>query len=89
MTLNFHSSCKHMHLYFKSICIKEHKGVICNMTSLSNSSHSTRPTGRVEFLSPGICMQGNFYALLLSVDYFVKTNFFKKIFNKQYGCQSV
>ena len=25
---NFHSSCKHMHLSFKSICNKEHKGVI-------------------------------------------------------------
>ena len=36
-----------MHLSFKSICNKEHKGVICNMTSSSNSSQSTRPTGRV------------------------------------------
>ena len=25
---NFHSSCKHMHLSFKSVCNKEHKGVI-------------------------------------------------------------
>ena len=61
VTYNFHSSCKHMHLSFKSICNKEHKGVICNkehkgevcnMTSLSNSSQNTRPrpvrpTGRV------------------------------------------
>ena len=30
---------------FKRICNKECKGVICNMTSLSNSSQSTHPTG--------------------------------------------
>ena len=36
-----------MHLSFKSICNKEYKGVICDMTSSSNSSQSTRPTGRV------------------------------------------
>ena len=47
MTYNFHSSCKHMHLSFKSICNKEHKGLICNMTPSSNSSQSTRPVGRV------------------------------------------
>ena len=29
------------------VCNKEHKGVLCNMTYLSNSSRSTRPTGRV------------------------------------------
>ena len=51
-TYNFHSPCKHnvMHLPFKSVCNKEveHMGVICNyMTSLSYSSQSTRPTGRV------------------------------------------
>ena len=28
VTYNFHSSCKHMHLSFKSVCNKEHKGVI-------------------------------------------------------------
>ena len=34
VTYNFHSSCKHNHmnLSFKSVCNKEHKGVICNMT---------------------------------------------------------
>ena len=32
MTYNFHSSFKHMHLSFKSVCNREHKGVICNMT---------------------------------------------------------
>ena len=47
VTYDFHASCKHMHLSFKSVCNKEHKGVICNMTPLSNSSQSTRPTGRV------------------------------------------
>ena len=47
VTYNFHSSCKHMHLSLKSICHKEHKGVICNMTSSSNSSQRTRPVGRV------------------------------------------
>ena len=47
VTYNFHSSCKHMHLSFKSVCNKEHKGEICNRTSLSNSSQSTRPVGRV------------------------------------------
>ena len=31
MTYNFHSSFKHMHLSFKSVCNREHKG-ICNMT---------------------------------------------------------
>ena len=36
-----------MHLSFKSVCNKENKGVICYMTSSSNSSQSTRPTGRV------------------------------------------
>ena len=25
VTYNFHSSCKHMHLSFKSVCNKEHK----------------------------------------------------------------
>ena len=29
VTYNFHSSCKHMHMSFKSVCSKEHKGVIC------------------------------------------------------------
>ena len=91
VTYNFHSSCKHMHLSFKSVCNREHKGVLCNMTYFkvpyitakmiftqlvsessashimttvntqkmlvsssdfspspsSNSSQSTRPTGRV------------------------------------------
>ena len=28
VTYNFHSSCKHTHLSFKSLCSKEHKGVI-------------------------------------------------------------
>ena len=46
---NFHSSCKHMHLSFKSVCNKEHKGVICNMTSTSYSSQSTHPTGLLDF----------------------------------------
>ena len=36
-----------MHLSFKSVWIKEHKVVICIMTSSSNSSQSTHPTGRV------------------------------------------
>ena len=47
VTYNIHSSCKHMHLSFKSVCNKEHKGVICNMSSSSYSSQSTRHTGRV------------------------------------------
>ena len=38
VTYNFHSSCKHMYLAFKSVCNKEHKGVICNMTSQSKHS---------------------------------------------------
>ena len=38
MTYNFHWSCKHMHLSFKSVCNKEHKGVICNITSLSKGA---------------------------------------------------
>ena len=33
-----------MYLSFKSVCNKEHKGVICNMTSSSNSFQSTRPS---------------------------------------------
>ena len=45
VTYNFHSSCKHMLMSFKSVCNKEHKGVICNMTSLNNSSQSTCPVG--------------------------------------------
>ena len=32
VTYNFHSSFKHMHLSFKSVCNREHKGVICNKT---------------------------------------------------------
>ena len=32
VTYNFHSSCKHIHLSFKSLSNREHKGVICNMT---------------------------------------------------------
>ena len=47
VTYNFHSSCKHMHLSFKSVCNKENKGVICNRTSSSSSSQSTHPTGQV------------------------------------------
>ena len=47
VTYNFHSSCKCMHMSFKSVCNKEHKGVICKVTSLSYSSQSTRPIGRV------------------------------------------
>ena len=45
MSDSFHSSCKHMHLSFKSVYNKEHKGVICNMSSSSNSSQSTSPAG--------------------------------------------
>ena len=37
VTYNFHSPCKHMHSSFKTICYKEHKGVICNITSSSIS----------------------------------------------------
>ena len=33
MTYNLDLSCKHMHLSFKSVSNKKHKGVICNMTS--------------------------------------------------------
>ena len=47
VTYNFHLSCKHMHLSFKSVCNKEHKGVICKMTSSSDSSQSTHPLGQV------------------------------------------
>ena len=47
VTYNLLSSCKHMHLYLKSVLNKEHKGVICNMTSLSVSSQSTRALGRI------------------------------------------
>ena len=47
VTYNFHSSCKHMPVSFKFVCNKEHKGVICKMTSWSNSSQSTRPIGQV------------------------------------------
>ena len=36
-----------MHFSFKSVCNTEHKGVICDITSMSYSSQSTRPTGRV------------------------------------------
>ena len=38
VTYNFHSSCKHMHLSFKSVCNKGHKRVICNTTSSNYSS---------------------------------------------------
>ena len=47
VTYNFHLSCKHMHMSFKSVCNKELKGVISNTTSSSNSSQRTRPVGRV------------------------------------------
>ena len=47
VTYNFHSSCEHMHLSFKSVCNKGHRGVICNMTSLSNSSQSAGSVGWV------------------------------------------
>ena len=36
-----------MHFSFKSVCNIEHKGVICDITSMSYSSQSTRPTGHV------------------------------------------
>ena len=32
VTYNFYSSCKHMHSFFRRVCNKEHKGVLCNMT---------------------------------------------------------
>ena len=44
--LQFSLVPQNMHLSFKSVCNKEQKGVICNMTS-SNSTQSTRPVGRV------------------------------------------
>ena len=47
VTYNIHSSCKHMHFSFKSVCNKEHKGVTYQMTSASYSSQSTCPTGLV------------------------------------------
>ena len=57
--IQFSLILKHMHLSFKSICNKEHKGVICNMTSWSNSWRISPPLQisliitreRVEFLS--------------------------------------
>ena len=36
-----------MPMSLKNVCNKEQKGVICKMTSLSNSSQSTHPIGRV------------------------------------------
>ena len=32
VTYNFHWSCKHMYLSSKSVCYKEHRGIICYMT---------------------------------------------------------
>ena len=50
-----------MHMSFKSVCNKEQKGVICNMTTLSNSSQSTRPTDQNgHFVGPDLgqnCLQ--------------------------------
>ena len=57
VTYNFHLSCKHMNLSFKSVFNKEHTGVISNMTSSSNSSQRTCPVGPVlweEFLALSI-----------------------------------
>ena len=77
MTYNIHLSCKHMHLSFKSVCNKEHKGVICNMTSSSNSSQSTHPVGRVlwekllvlsRFHSKFQADEWNFCPLVLLID---------------------
>ena len=50
VTYIFHSSCKHKPLSIKSVCNKEHKGVICNVTSSSNSSQNTRPEEWEELL---------------------------------------
>ena len=66
VTYNFHSSCKPMHLSFKSVCNKEHKGVICNMTSLSNSSQSTHPTGQV--------LGKNYSSFLYFIHYYERTS---------------
>ena len=44
VTYNFHL---YMNLSFKSLWNKEHKGVICHMTSSSNSFQSTCPVGGV------------------------------------------
>ena len=41
MTYNFYSPCKHMHLSFRILCNKEHRGVISNIPSSSNSYQST------------------------------------------------
>ena len=43
VTYNLH--CKHMHLSFKSVCKKQRREVIFNITSSSNSFQRTRPTG--------------------------------------------
>ena len=47
VTYNFHSSCKHIYMSFKSVCNTENKVVICNMTSWSNSSYRTSALGRI------------------------------------------
>ena len=46
VTYNFHSSCKHMHLSFKSVCNKEHQKVICNTTSSIYSSKQDECFGK-------------------------------------------
>ena len=60
VTYNFHSSCKHMHLSFKSTYNKEHKRVICSMTSWSNCR--TSALGRIThsfYISLVITSQNN------------------------------
>ena len=41
-----HLSCRTGHLQFSLVLQTHAQGVMCNMTSSSNSSQSTRPTGR-------------------------------------------
>ena len=62
VTYNLYSSCKHMHLSFKSLCNKEHKGVICNLTSSNKSLQSTHPVGRV--LWEELLILSRFHSLL-------------------------
>ena len=63
VTYNFHLSCKLTHaLDFKSVCNKEHKGVICSMTSLGNFFQSTCPTGRM--LWEELLVLSRFHSLL-------------------------
>ena len=61
VTYNFHSSCKHIHFSFKSVCNKEHKGIICIIIPHVNSPYKTSIDERLIFYNITRCYSDGEY----------------------------